>query len=186
MTHLVLASGSPRRRRLLEALGFSIETRLPTCHELALPDESATALVGRLARLKATSVERRDHEPVLGADTVVVRDGEIIGKPRDDNDARAILKSLSGRSHEVSTGFCVLRGEDEHCAVVTSRVRFRNLTGEEINAYVATGEAGDKAGAYGIQEGGGALVQEVSGSYSNVVGLPVEEVLAVLHSLGVR
>ena len=186
MTRLVLASGSPRRKRLLEALGFSVEARLPTCHESVLPDESAAALVRRLARRKAASVERSDDETVLGADTVVVRDGHIIGKPRDDDDARAILKFLSGRSHEVSTGFCVLRGAHEHCAVVTSRVRFRDLTGEEISAYVATGEARDKAGGYGIQEGGGALVQEVRGSYSNVVGLPVEEVLAVLHSLGVR
>lgn len=121
---------------------------------------------------------------MIAADTVVVLDDVILGKPSDAADARSMLTQLAGRSHRVLTGFCVLSEATEHVEVVTTTVRFRPLAAEVIDRYVATGEPLDKAGAYGIQAGGGALVTEIEGSYSNVVGLPLVETLDALAALG--
>ena len=151
--------------------------------------EAPDAYVRRLAREKARAGQAAApaaSPPVLAADTTVVLDGEILGKPLDDADARAMLARLAGRPHEVLTGVAVLDGRGLLVdTVVATRVRFRALTPAEIAAYVASGEPLDKAGAYGIQGLGGALVERIEGSYSNVVGLPLAETLALLDAAGV-
>ena len=183
---VILASTSPRRRELLGGLGLAIEVREPRCAEVPEPGEEVGAMVVRFAREKARSVQ--DSVPagstIVAADTVVCVDDRIIGKPRDDDDAREILRELSGRWHEVITGYHVCRDHKHREGTVISRIAFRELNETEIAAYVATGEPGDKAGAYGIQGQGGALVDRVEGSYTNVVGLPIAEVLAALDFLG--
>lgn len=183
---LVLASASPRRRTLLSGIGFSLDIRPADLDERPLPGEGASALVQRLAREKAAAVGDA-AVPVLAADTAVVL-GEpgreqILGKPEDREHAREMLRLLSGREHRVLTGFCVRWAGEERIGVVTTAVRFRVLRDAEISAYVRTGEGDDKAGSYGIQGAGGALVDQITGSYTNVVGLPVAEVLHVLAEL---
>ena len=152
------------------------------------PGESPVDLVARLALSKATAVRQADSLALeslfIAADTVVVRDGEILGKPEGKTEAAAMLRSLGGRGHEVITGFCVLGAEQSHVQAVSTKVWFRPLTSEVIARYVATGDPLDKAGAYGIQAGGGAFVERIDGSYSNVVGLPLVETLAALALLG--
>ena len=175
-TRLVLASSSPRRLELLQSLGFVVEVRKPNVDERRRDGESPEEYVGRLSREKALAVPGSEEEIIIAADTVVLHDGEIIGKPRDDADAARILKRLSGSTHQVMSGFCVCRGGDLRASVVSTEVRFRPLTRAEIDDYVAGGEPSDKAGAYGIQGRGAELVAEICGSFSNVVGLPLEEV----------
>ena len=186
---LLLASRSPRRADLLRTLG--VEFRLVDVEVDETPGrhEAPDAYVRRLAREKARAGQAAApaaSPPVLAADTTVVLDGEILGKPLDDADARAMLARLAGRPHEVLTGVAVLDGRGLLVdTVVATRVRFRALTPAEIAAYVASGEPLDKAGAYGIQGLGGALVERIEGSYSNVVGLPLAETLALLDAAGV-
>ncbi|MGE3775187.1 MAG: nucleoside triphosphate pyrophosphatase, partial [Gammaproteobacteria bacterium] len=157
--------------------------------EAPWPRESSAAYVRRLARMKAeagraAAVER--SLPVLAADTTVVLDGAILGKPRDADEARAMLRRLGGRVHEVLTGVALIdRSGAIDDIVVVTRVAFRALEPHSIEAYVASGEPADKAGAYGIQGLGGALVECIDGSYSNVVGLPLAETLALLDAAGV-
>ena len=185
---LVLASASPRRRGLLTAVGVPIRRIQPAdIDESVQPGEAPVAYAARLAREKAAVVGEAG-EGVLAADTVVHFEGRIFGKPTDDADARAILRSLSGRWHAVTTGYCVL-GPDRTVVdqgVVTARVRFRALTESMIAAYVQTGEGRDKAGGYGVQGLGAALVVEVDGSASTVVGLPMGAVLPALARVGVE
>jgi len=154
--------------------------------ESALPGEGAVAMAVRVARLKADTVAATLSEPavVIAADTIVVRDGVLLGKPRDDADAAAMLRSLSGRSHEVVTGFAVSGDGRSVGAAVTTGVTFRPLTDAVIADYVATGEPRDKAGAYGIQGIGAMLVTAIDGSYTNVVGLPLVEVLDAIAAHG--
>ena len=180
---LILASGSPRRRDFLAELGIAFEVRVTDIDETPLSSEQPTDFVARLAREKAQGIDLPDAW-VLAADTAVVVDGEILGKPGNAEEACAMLMRLSGRWHEVWTGFslcCQTTGES--CTkTVCTRVRFLTLTPELCRAYVRTGEPLDKAGAYGIQGKGCFLVPEISGSYTNVVGLPMTEVLeALLH-----
>lgn len=150
--------------------------------------ESPAHLVIRLALSKARAVRQADSGPsdslYIAADTVVVRDAAILGKPRAPDEAAEMLASLAGRRHEVITGFCVLSREQSHLQAVSTSVWFRPLSPEIIARYVATGEPLDKAGSYGIQAGGGAFVERIDGSYSNVVGLPLVETLAALALLG--
>ena len=178
---LVLASASPRRRQLLETIGLEVEVRPVSVHETVRPGETGVDAAERLAREKAEAAACSDGEVLVAADTLVVLDGESMGKPADDAEARAFLERLSGRTHEVVTGYCVRRGDRLATDHVTTRVRFRDLDGPTIDAYVASGESADKAGAYGIQGRGAALVESLEGSYSNVVGLPLTEVLAELR-----
>jgi len=177
---LILASGSPRRRAFLTGLGLTFEVRIPAVAEEAMPGETPLEFVRRLAREKARVIAGQAPDAwVLAADTVVVLAGEILGKPRDAADARRMLLRLAGRSHEVWTGFC-LRQESagrEICRAVSTEVVFAEFSEDVAAAYVATGEPLDKAGAYGIQDQGGFLVEEIKGSYSNVVGLPLAEVV---------
>ncbi|MEM7164241.1 MAG: Maf family protein [Planctomycetota bacterium] len=180
---LMLASSSPRRRELLETLGYEVVVARPSTDETPQPGESAPALVQRLALAKAQSIQAENSDVVVAADTVVTIDRDLIGKPADRADAQAILERLSGRSHTVVTGYCVRCGDRSEVAAVATTVHFRNCTTAEIASYVATGEADDKAGAYGVQGRGGALVERVDGSYTNVVGLPLTEVLAAVTKL---
>ena len=145
--------------------------------------------MARLASEKAAAVARSDNQSTadslyIAADTVVVRDNQILGKPATPEEACTMLASLAGRAHDVVTGFCISGGGQSHVETVSTRVWFRPLSADIIARYVATGEPMDKAGAYGIQAGGGALVERIEGSYSNVVGLPLVETLAALASLG--
>jgi septum formation protein len=153
------------------------------------PGESPRSLVLRLALAKALAVREADDEQedaslYIAADTVVVRDADILGKPADHDEARRMLASLAGRAHEVITGFCVLSDVSEHVEAISTTVWFRPLESDVIARYVEGGEPMDKAGSYGIQGGGGALVARIEGSYSNVVGLPLVETLAALAALG--
>lgn len=176
---LILASGSPRRRELLEGLGVRFKVRPVDLDESPLPGESPRDYVLRLASEKAAA-RVEPGELVLAADTTVVVDGEILGKPQDDDDARRMLRLLSGREHSVLTGIA-LGGAAE---VDETLVRFAPLSEAEIDWYVATGEPRDKAGAYAIQGLGSLFVEGVVGSWSNVVGLPVPRVYRLFARLG--
>ena len=178
---LILASGSPRRRDFLAELGIAFEVRVTDIDETPQTGEPPIDFVARLAQEKAQAVDQPDAW-VLAADTAVVVDGEILGKPGDEAEACAILMRLSGRWHEVWTGFSLCRQAtgELYTKTVCTRVRFLELTPELCRAYVRTGEPLDKAGAYGIQGKGCFLVPEISGSYTNVVGLPMTEVLETL------
>jgi septum formation protein len=192
---LVLASGSPRRRELLARLGLAPVVRPTDIDETPLPDEDPIALVRRLAAGKARAgsagpagaagVEGRgDTEVVLAADTVVVLGAEVLGKPRDASDAAAMLRALSGRTHEVTTGVAVRSPAGERVIHVTTAVTFRPLLDTEVGWYVATGEPLDKAGAYGLQGAGAVLVERVEGSDTNVIGLPLAETVELLRGAG--
>lgn len=147
--------------------------------------EDGAATVERLAREKASTVARGETLPVLGADTEVVCDGRILGKPKDAADARAMLQGLAGREHEVVTGLCLARGASLHSAVERTSVRFAPMGAHELAWYAATGEPLDKAGAYAIQEIGNDWVTSLTGSYSNVVGLPLAATRRLLDGFGV-
>jgi septum formation protein len=186
---LVLASRSPRRRELLASVGVQADVRPADTDESVREGEGADGYVRRLAREKARAVPASPGELVLAADTSVVLGTEILGKPRDEEDARRMLRALSGRTHVVATGVHGLaRGADggtrEETLVVSSAVRLVTLSEERIAWYVGTGEPFDKAGAYAVQGAGGSLVRGIAGSVSNVVGLPLAETLALLGRLG--
>jgi septum formation protein len=183
---LILASASPRRAALLGGLDVDFAVHASDVPEVPLPGEGAIAFARRAARDKALAVARvRSHEWILGADTVVVIDGEILGKPRDGEDARRMLRMLSGRRHQVITAVVLVGpGAAEDEVAVRSDVEFRALGEEEIESYAASGEPLDKAGAYAIQGGASGFVRSVAGSYSNVVGLPLDEVRKLLEKHG--
>jgi septum formation protein len=180
---LVLASQSPRRRELLGQLGLTLEVRPAHADEAVAPGEHARDYVLRVARDKARAVP---GDVVLGADTAVVLDDQVLGKPADPADARRMLRALSGTTHEVLTAVVVRRAAIrlELDAVVSTKVRFAPLSPAEVDWYVGTGEPLDKAGAYAIQGAGGAFVLGVEGSVSNVVGLPLAETAALLRRAG--
>jgi septum formation protein len=183
---VVLASASPRRKELLERAGVAVTVLSADIDESPLPGEAAVAMARRLARSKADRVQRGlvDAAVVVAADTIVVRDGAILSKPTDDADARRMIASLSGREHDVITGYAVVSPTGEIVDAITTRVRFRPLSAALIADYVSTGEPRDKAGAYGIQGIGSKLVVAIDGSYTNVVGLPLVEVLGAIADLG--
>ncbi|MBR0230803.1 MAG: septum formation protein Maf [Clostridia bacterium] len=176
---LILASSSPRRREILASAGYKFSV-VPSGAEELTEAANPGALVRGNALIKAREVASRPEcagQKVLGADTVVVLDGEVLGKPRDAAEAKRMLRALSGREHFVLTGYAVIYpGGEEKSGVCSTRVRFRELGGEEIDSYVATGEPLDKAGAYGIQERGAGLVESVDGDIDNVIGLPIGEI----------
>ena len=172
---LILASRSPRRAEILAAVGWPFEAMPADIDESILSGEDAVTYVQRLARTKAETIAARVAPGlVLGADTTVVVDAEILGQPQDDDDARRMLQLLSGRWHEVVTGVALARsGATLRAAYQTTRVRFAQLSREEIDWYVASGEPQGKAGAYGIQGKAALFISEIQGDYFNVVGLPV-------------
>ncbi|MEX2550178.1 MAG: Maf family protein [Nitriliruptoraceae bacterium] len=184
-SHLVLASSSPRRAELLARLGVSPELRPTHIDETPQPGEGPAHLVERLAAAKAHAASTGDDdEVVLAADTVVVLGGEVLGKPRDREDAGRMLSTLSGRTHEVTSGIAVLRGRTRLIERVTTRVTFRRLEEAEIAWYVETGEPADKAGAYGLQGAGAVLVSHLDGSDTNVIGLALDVTVALLRQVG--
>lgn len=177
MISLYLASGSPRRRELLTQLGLQFERLITHVEEQRQPEEAAEAYVRRLASDKAragVAVASQDL-PVLGADTIVVLNGEVLEKPQDAAHAAAMLSKLSGKTHQVMTAVALADKQRELDCLVTTDVTFRKMTAEEISHYIASGEPMDKAGAYGIQGLGGNFVRKINGSYHAVVGLPLVE-----------
>ena len=184
---IVLASQSPRRRELLGKMGLEFTTKAPEIDETALSGLPARELVEALSREKALWVARQEDPEaiVIGSDTVVVRDGEILDKPASPAQAEEMLSALSGRSHEVCTGITVCQGDRVVSQVEVTKVTFRTLTPQEIARYVRTGEPMDKAGAYGIQGLGALLVEGIQGDYSAVVGLPVCRLGRILLDFGV-
>ncbi|MDD2105815.1 MULTISPECIES: Maf family protein [Pseudomonas] len=187
MNPLYLASGSPRRRELLTQIGVPFSVVSAPIDETPLPDESAPAYVERLARAKAAAGLACLEGPavVLGADTAVVLDGRILGKPENREDALAMLADLSGREHQVLTAVALSDGQRVHSLCVTSKVRFRAISAEEAQRYWASGEPADKAGGYAIQGLGAVFVTGLSGSYSAVVGLPLSETAELLGQFGI-
>ena len=191
MNQLVLASQSPRRAELLTQMGLPFQVYVADIDESQLVKEQPDAYVERLAREKCVrGIELANAEGVaflaaIGADTIVLLDDEILGKPRGLNEGTAMLRRLSGRTHEVLSGVAVGNGVRLESTVVSSKVTFRALDDAEIQAYWATGEGADKAGSYGIQGIGGILVEQLEGSFSGVMGLPVQETEALLQSLNV-
>ncbi|HYW04001.1 MAG TPA: Maf family protein [Gammaproteobacteria bacterium] len=183
---LVLASRSPRRAELLRQVGVVFEVIAADVDETPAPGEVPEAYVRRLALAKARAVHTRvAGRAVLGADTVVVQDGRMLGKPGGREDALAMLATLSGREHRVCSGIAVLGAGRELVKVSVTRVRMRPLTREESVAYWNTGEPRDKAGAYAIQGRGAAFVEALEGSYSGVVGLPLYETAILLREVGI-
>ena len=186
---IILASSSPRRRELLRNLGFAFDVIQPSADETVSENETPEDFALRVSVEKAWSVSRSLGEGavVIGADTIVVVDGEMLGKPEDCEEASSMLRKLSGKEHHVYTAFSIVRPKDEilHSEIVDTSVRVKPLAASEIEGYIKTGEPMDKAGAYGIQGIGSFMVRGIEGSYSNVVGLPVEELLAALKKLGI-
>ena len=172
---LILASGSPRRRELLTAVGWEFEAITAGIDESVLAAEDPATYVQRLARTKAEAVAAKlSNGLVLGADTTVVVDDQILGQPVDDRDAVRMLSLLNGKWHEVLTGVALVRvGGESRVDYETTRVRFAQMSDREIDWYVATGEARGKAGAYGIQGAAGLFIEEIEGDYFNIVGLPM-------------
>jgi len=184
---IILASASPRRVDLLLSAGIEFQVRPADIDETCLQGEKPEIHALRLSREKARHVaSSHPGRFFIGADTIVVCDGEIMGKPADAADAERMLRKLSGRVHEVITGFCILDLETgrEAAEAVTTRVYFKKLLPQEIQAYIATGCPFDKAGAYAIQGNAAYMIRKIEGSYTNVVGLPLCEVVEALRGLG--
>lgn len=184
---IILASSSPRRADLLANIGVQFECVPSQIGERPHPDEAPADYITRIARAKVVAVARqRDTGLVIGGDTVVVLDGRLMGKPADQNEARRMLRELSGRWHAVLTGVALLDVATHHEVADYDKtlVRFARLTDTEIDWYVETGEPMDKAGAYGIQGLGAIFVEEIAGNYSNVVGLPIPLVYRLARRLG--
>ncbi len=188
MHSILLASGSPRRREILENLGFIVNKLFAEIDETPHHNENAMDYVRRMAIEKnraAVAQFGSTEQAILSADTTVAFNGNILGKPDNAAHARDILHTLSGQTHQVLTAVCVSRAGQEYITVQSSDVTFKPLSEAEIAAYIATGEPLDKAGAYGIQGLGGAFVAHLSGSFTGVMGLPVFETLALLREAGV-
>ena len=187
MKRFIVASASPRRKELLENVGFTFEIIPSDADESCDGDLSPEELVKELARRKAESVfENNRDSVVLGCDTVVEYGGTVLGKPENREKAKEMLTMLSGRVHNVHTGVCIISEEKSVTFVKTVKVEFYPLTEAEIDSYVSTGESDDKAGAYGIQGLGCVLVKGIEGDYFSVVGLPVAETVRALGKFGVK
>jgi septum formation protein len=184
---VILASQSPRRRELLTLVGITHEVRPADIDEAYLPGEVPTAHAERLARGKCAVIAEREPDAlVIGSDTIVVVDGDVLGKPRDEGDAAHMLRRLAGRTHIVVTAVAVSWRGEIRSAVEEVNVTFHSLSDDDIAAYIATREPMDKAGAYGIQGYGATIVERVDGDYFAVMGLPLQLVVRVLRELGIR
>jgi septum formation protein len=185
---IILASSSPRRKELLAKLGIEFEVISPLVDEVPLKDESPTDFALRVSTEKPLSVARglESDFVVIGADTIVVVDDEILGKPSNIEEAKHMLEKISGREHQVITAFSIVKPKKEilHRETAESRVRIKTLAPWEIEGYIKTGEPMDKAGAYGAQGVGAFLIEEIKGSYTNVVGLPLSQLVDALTKLG--
>ncbi|MBI1356557.1 MAG: septum formation inhibitor Maf [Acidobacteria bacterium] len=180
---LVLASASPRRREILQTAGIAFQVRPADVDESVEASETPEQYVERLAETKARAVWRAG-EVTLGADTTVVVDGRILAKPEDAEEATAMLEMLSGRTHEVLTGYCLYDGSTARTGVERTLVRFLPLSAAEIAAYVASGEPFDKAGGYGVQGLASKFIDRIEGCYFNVVGLPAARIYGLLAEVG--
>jgi septum formation protein len=184
---VILASASPRRRELLNLVGIPHEVRPANIDETIRHRETPRRHVERLAREKASAIATRDQNLItIGADTIVVTNRKVLGKPADAAQAAAMLRQLSGREHTVVTAVAVSRGKKLRSAVEEVRVKFRRLRDDEIDAYIATGEPMDKAGAYGIQGFGATIVECINGDYFSVMGLPLARLVGLLNDVGVK
>lgn len=189
-SRIYLASGSPRRREILESMGVSLERIHADIDEAVLPGEDAITYTERLAREKAAAgwlvVQQSGlpERPLLAADTTVVQDGEIFGKPADAADARRMLQAFSGRSHQAVTSVAVRQGEHIEVRTSVTHVTFKPLGEDEIQRYIDSGEPFDKAGAYGIQGRAAVFITRIDGSYSGVMGLPIHETAQILGNFG--
>ena len=184
---LILASSSPRRKDFITKLGLNFQIVKPDADETVLVGESASDYVKRMAIEKANIVaDLHSNDIVLAADTIVVCDNRILGKPVNREDAKNILRLLSGRTHEVMTAVCIIKGDEEIEIFEVTKVTFAPLTEELIDTYVASGECDDKSGAYAVQGIGAMLIQKVEGSVSSVVGLPICQVRCALEKLGLK
>lgn len=186
---IILASASPRRSELLRQIGYHFDVIPSRADEAEVCGETPQDHVIRLSRDKACEVSTRDDIDgrwIIGSDTIVLRDTEILGKPADYEEAARMLDSLSGRRHQVLSGYAILdrKTGQSRSDAITTQVRFRRLTAVEIAGYIASGEPVDKAGAYAIQGLGAFMVERIEGSYSNVVGLPLCEIVQALEELG--
>ncbi len=178
MNRIILASSSPRRKELLTTAGVEFEIIVKDVDETVSAGTKPEAAAVMTAAKKASAVAEENKDAiVIGADTIVVCDDKILGKPSDEENAKEMLRMLSGREHEVITGVCLIKGEKVNSFAKASKVRFYELTDAEIESYVATKECMDKAGAYGIQGLGCTLVESIEGDYFNIVGLPVAAVI---------
>lgn len=187
MGDFILASASPRRKELLNQVGFSFDIIPSDAEENVEDGLSAEDTVKALARLKAQSVfNEHPDRVVFGCDTVVSIDGEILGKPQNEDEAFKMLKKLSGKTHAVSTGVCIISKEKEICFSDTTFVTFYEIDDETIESYISTRECDDKAGAYGIQGYGSVLVKEIKGDYFSVMGLPVARSARALALFGIK
>lgn len=183
MKKIILASASPRRKELLTTAGVEFEVLVSEADETVPEGTAPKDAAIMTAEKKALAVAENSRDSVvIGADTIVVIDGKILGKPKDEADAADMLRTLSGREHDVITGVCITDGEKTEKFAQVSRVRFYDLTDDEITAYVATKEPMDKAGAYGIQGRGCVLVESIEGDYFNIVGLPVAATVRALKN----
>lgn len=171
--NVILASQSPRRRELLSLLRIPFTVQVADIDETMNPDHAPQQEVARVSALKAAAIARQTDDIVIAADTIVVCDGQILGKPKDEADAYRMLKLLSGRAHQVMTGMTVLSGSKAMTHTEITHIHFRPLTDKEIYAYIRTGDPMDKAGSYGIQSGAAIFADRLEGDYFNVVGLPV-------------
>lgn len=184
---VVLASASPRRRELLNLIGIPHDVRPANVDETMRPREAPRRHAERLAREKASAIAVRDPDLItIGADTVVVINRKVLGKPADAADAARMLGMLSGREHTVITAVAVARGKKLRSAIEEVCVKFRPLRDDEIEAYIATGEPMDKAGAYGIQGFGATIVEGIEGDYFSVMGLPLVRLVGLMRDVGVR
>lgn len=184
---IVLASQSPRRRELLERMGLEFSVIVANADETMNPAAPIEQEIGRVSLRKAKAVQAQCsmEDVIIAADTMVCVDGQRLGKPRDEADALRMLRLLSGRSHQVISGLCVMQGSRAETACVTTHLHFRPLHQEEILAYIATGEPMDKAGAYGIQGAAAIFADRLDGDYYNVMGLPVCTLTRLLRAFGV-
>jgi septum formation protein len=184
---IILASASPRRAEILRTVGWPFEVLPQDIDETRQPDEDAVAYVERLALGKAEAAARqRSGALVVGADTTVVIGDEILEKPRDHEDARRMLRQLSGQWHQVVTGVAVINSSESKVAYATTKVKFAVMSADEIDWYVASGEPMDKAGAYAIQGPGSRFIEGIRGEYFNVVGLPVRLLYEMMRGYGAR
>ena len=180
---VILASQSPRRRELMQLFGIDFTVRVADIDEAMDPGKPACQEVARVSQQKAEAVSRGADDIVIAADTIVVCAGKVLGKPKDQEDARQMLTLLSGRDHQVMTGLTVLKGDRAVICTEVTDLHFRELSQREIEAYVATGEPMDKAGAYGIQGGAALFCPRMVGDYYNVMGLPVCRLAEILQEL---
>lgn len=180
---IILASQSPRRRELLGLLKLPFSVEVADIDETMDPDKPAASEVARVSQIKAEAIACHEDDIVIAADTIVVCDNAVLGKPKDEADAFRMLKLLSGRSHQVMTGLTVKKGAHMVSCTEITDIRFRSLSHQEILNYIATGEPMDKAGSYGIQGGAAVFAEHLNGDYYNVMGLPVCKLYKILRGM---